>query len=109
MSDDKYDTARPKVGAGISSPDQIRNHGWGGFGSAESDVDKLQAQLATAHAEGYAAGVRDAGIACGNSIVEYIKETRPDAGPLKLQMMRVRMEKAAKALIQPDNGKGGDA
>jgi hypothetical protein len=76
---------------------------------AADRIADLEAQLATARAEGYADGVRDAGIACGNSIVEYVKTTRPDDGLLKLQILRVRMEKAAKALLQPDNGQGGDA
>ena len=63
----------------------------------------IHGAIEAARAEGYADGAQAAGIACGNSIVEYIGETRPDAGPLKLQMMRVRMEKAAKALLPPDN------
>lgn len=49
-----------------------------------------------------AAAMMGAAIAAGNKIVELAKEANPDQSPLKLQILRVAMEKAVKASIPTD-------
>lgn len=49
-----------------------------------------------------AAAMMGAAIAAGNKIVEIARAANPDQSPLKLQILRVDMEKAVKASIPTD-------
>lgn len=57
-------------------------------------TDLSQAAIATA--------MMGAAVAAGNKIVEIAKIANPDQSVLRLQMLRVAMEKAVKASITPD-------